>query len=211
MDRDPLVVSIFDAELFGHWWFEGMQWLDSLFRRMHDASERSEDRVESVTPSEYLSHHPEAQTLQPVLSSWGNKGYSEVWLDGSNDWIYRHTHKAIERMIDLVERYPSETGLKRRALNQAAREVLLSQASDWPFIMRSGTTVTYAVRRVKEHISNFTHIYDSLSRGVISTEWLTRVERRNNIFPDIDYRIFAPDGSHAFPDPAWKLWEHSRA
>lgn len=208
MDRDPLVVSIFDAELFGHWWFEGMQWLDSLFRRIHEATEKSEDRVEPVTPTEYISHHPEAQTLQPAFSSWGNKGYSEVWLDGSNDWIYRHTHKAIERMVDLVERYPSETGLKRRALNQAAREVLLSQASDWPFIMRSGTTVTYAVRRVKEHIGNFTHIYDSLSRGVISTEWLTRVERRNNIFPNIDYRIFAADSSGIFSDPRTKLRVH---
>ena len=190
MDRLPVIVSPFDAELFGHWWFEGVQWLEALYRRMATATRKGEDRVEPVTPSEYLAHYPDAQTLQPVFSSWGNKGYSEVWLDGSNDWIYRHTHKAIERMIDLVDRYPAETGLKRRALNQAAREVLLSQASDWPFIMRSGTTVTYAVRRVKEHISNFTHIYDSLSKGVISTEWLTRVERRNNIFPDIDYRIF---------------------
>ena len=93
-------------------------------------------------------------------------------------------------MIDLVKRYPNETGLKQRALNQAAREVLLSQASDWPFIIRSGTAVSYAEARVKEHIRNFTHIYDSLSGGMISTEWLTRVERRNNCFADIDYRLF---------------------
>ncbi len=194
MDRPPVISSPFDAELFGHWWFEGPQWLESVFRRMQEAADNGEERVEPVTPSDYLARYPEAQTLQPAFSSWGNKGYSEVWLDGSNDWIYRHTHKAIDRMVDLVERFPDATGLKRRALNQAAREVLLSQASDWPFIMRSGTTVTYAVRRLKEHISNFTHIHDSLSRGVISTEWLTRVERRNNLFPDIDYRIFDRNG-----------------
>lgn len=194
IDRDPVIVSPFDAELFGHWWFEGVSWLESLYRRMHRADQEGEDCVVPILPSDYLAHYQDAQTLQPAFSSWGNKGYSEVWLDGSNDWIYRHSHKAIERMIDLVERYPDESGLKLRALNQAAREVLLAQASDWPFIMRSGTTVTYAVRRVKEHINNFTHIYDSLSRGVISTEWLTRVEKRNNIFPDIDYRMFSADG-----------------
>ena len=194
MDRPPVIVSPFDAELFGHWWFEGPQWLESVFRGMQKAVDNGEESVEPVTPSDYLARHSDAQTLQPAFSSWGNEGYSEVWLDGSNDWIYRHIHKAIDRMVDLVERFPNETGLKRRALNQAVREVLLSQASDWPFIMRSGTTVTYAVRRFKEHISNFTHIYDSLSRGVISTEWLTRVERRNNIFPDIDYRIFDGNG-----------------
>jgi 1,4-alpha-glucan branching enzyme len=93
-------------------------------------------------------------------------------------------------MQELIRRFPNETGLKERALNQAAREVLLSQASDWPFIMRAGTTVPYAVRRVKEHIYNFTTIYDALFRGTVSPEWLTRLERKNNIFPNIDYRIF---------------------
>ncbi|MFQ3621328.1 MAG: DUF1957 domain-containing protein, partial [Spirochaetales bacterium] len=95
-----------------------------------------------------------------------------------------------ERMIDLVERYPDETGLKARALNQAAREVLLSQASDWPFIIHAGTTVPYAKRRVLEHLQNFTRIYDALCSGVVSTEWLTKLEKKNIIFPNIDYRIF---------------------
>ncbi|MFP4509606.1 MAG: glycoside hydrolase family 57 protein [Spirochaetota bacterium] len=190
IDKVPVIVSPYDAELFGHWWFEGVQWLEALFRRAHKAAVEDDDWVEFVSPAQYMHTHNDFQVLEPVLSSWGNKGYSEVWLDGSNDWIYRHTHKAVERMIDLVQRYPNETGLKQRALNQAAREVLLSQASDWPFIIRSGTAVSYAESRVKEHISNFTHIYDSLSGGMISTEWLTKVERRNNCFPRIDYRLF---------------------
>ena len=93
-------------------------------------------------------------------------------------------------MGELTRRYPDEKGLKERALNQAAREVLLSQASDWPFIIRAGTTTPYAVRRVKEHLANFTKIYDSLSSGTVSTEWLTKLEKQNNLFPDLDYRIF---------------------
>ncbi len=191
MDRSPVVVCPFDAELFGHWWFEGPQWLEALFRVLHKHNESSpEYSIRPVKPHSYLKRNGDFQVIQPAFSSWGNNGYSEVWLDGSNDWIYRHTHKVIERMVDLVDRFPNETGLKRRALNQAAREVLLSQASDWPFIMRAGTTVTYAKHRLCEHLQNFNRIHESLSRGSISTEWLTKIERRNTIFPFMDYRIF---------------------
>jgi len=187
MDNEPVIFSPYDAELFGHWWFEGPGWLEQVIRRIHETN----GELVMTTPREFLKEFPEQQVVQPSFSSWGNKGYSEVWLDGSNDWIYRHTHKAIERMTELVERFPNEKSLKERALAQAAREVLLSLSSDWPFIMRAGTTVPYAERRVREHIHNFTTIFDSLCRGSVSTEWLTRIEKKNNIFPDIDYRIFS--------------------
>jgi 1,4-alpha-glucan branching enzyme len=185
LDRPPLIVSPYDAELFGHWWFEGPEWIETLCRKLAKTEE-----LQMIFPQEYLAKYPENQRARPVFSSWGNKGYSEVWLDGSNDWIYRHIHKAVERMGELARRYPDEKGLKERALNQAAREVLLSQASDWPFIMHAGTTVPYAVRRVREHLASFTNIYDALSSGTVSTEWLTKLERQNNIFPEMDYRIF---------------------
>ena len=183
MDGEPVISCPFDAELFGHWWFEGPQWIDAVARTV-----AASESLDLTTPSEYLKSHPAEQVSNPAFSSWGTKGYSEVWLDGSNDWIYRHVHKAIERMSELVSRFPNESGLKQRALNQAAREVLLAQASDWPFIMRAGTAVPYAVRRVKDHVANVSHVYDSLGRGTVGTEWLTRVERQHNLFPQIDYR-----------------------
>ncbi len=183
----PLMVSPFDAELFGHWWFEGVWWLDAFFREAaHPSSE-----VRLVLPSETASSGAEFQTNSMAFSSWAAGGYAEAWLDGSNDWIFRHTFKAIERMTELVERFPDVQGRKQRALNQAAREVLLSQASDWPLIIKSGTTVGYAERRVKEHIANFTRIYESLSANTMDTEWLTTLEKRNNLFPEIDYKVFA--------------------
>ncbi len=185
LDGPPVISCPYDAELFGHWWFEGPLWLEEVMRRLADS-----DELEMTSGAQYLKEQPPNQTLQPAFSSWGNKGYSEVWLDGTNDWIYRHTHKIIERMTELVGRFPNETGLKQRALAQAAREVLLSQSSDWPFIVRAGTNVSYAVRRIKEHVNNFNTIYDSLCRGTVSTEWLTRVEKKNSIFPEIDYRLF---------------------
>ncbi|MFO8064364.1 MAG: 1,4-alpha-glucan branching protein domain-containing protein [Spirochaetia bacterium] len=196
MDEPPVISSPFDAELFGHWWFEGPDWIEALARSIH----KSGEELVMTTPSEYLKHNSiEKHTVQPAFSSWGTNGYAEVWLDGSNDWVYPHTHKAVERMTELVRRFPDESGLKERALNQAAREVLLAVQSDWPFIMRSDTTVSYAVRRVKEHIYNFTSIYESLRRGAIGTEWLTSLERKNNIFPNIDYRVFAPSSKRHTP------------
>jgi 1,4-alpha-glucan branching enzyme len=94
-------------------------------------------------------------------------------------------------MTELAKRYPDEGGLKRKALNQAARELLLAQSSDWPFILSTGSTVPYAESRVKEHIYNFNYIYENLCRNTVNTEWLTKVEKKNNLFPDIDYRVFA--------------------
>jgi 1,4-alpha-glucan branching enzyme len=185
-DRRPIIVCPYDAELFGHWWFEGPAWIEALLRRV----DASEGELLTVTPTDYLKLYPENVVGAPSFSSWGNKGYAEVWLDGSNDWIYRHIHKTIDRMQELVRRFPDESGLKERVLNQAAREVLLSQASDWPFIMKTGTFVSYARKRVREHLSNFNKIYENLCRNTVDTEWLTRIEKKHTIFPDLDYRIF---------------------
>jgi 1,4-alpha-glucan branching enzyme len=93
-------------------------------------------------------------------------------------------------MTELARRFPKENGLKRRALNHAAREVLLAQASDWPFIMKSGIAAPFAAKQVKEHVANFLKIYNDLSGNSVDTEWLTNLERNNNLFPDIDYRTF---------------------
>ncbi|MFP4179150.1 MAG: glycoside hydrolase family 57 protein [Spirochaetaceae bacterium] len=190
IDRTPYIIAPFDAELFGHWWFEGISWLEAVVRRI----DVSED-LDLITPSEYLKQYPSAQKGTPSFSSWGNKGYAEVWLSGKNDWIYRHIHKAIERMVELVDRYPDETGLKLRVLDQAAREVMLAMASDWPFIMNTGTTVPYAERRIKEHLYNFNYIYERLCRNTVDTEWLTTIEKKQNLFSDIDYRVFKRTGS----------------
>jgi 1,4-alpha-glucan branching enzyme len=186
MDRPPLIVCPYDAELFGHWWFEGPEWIEALLRRLA----RSAEKLRMVTASDYLEAHSELQVLEPCFSSWGNKGYAEVWLESSNDWIYRHLHKQAERMQDLARRFPNEKGLRRRALNQAFRELLLAQASDWAFIMKTGTTVPYALKRTREHIRNFTRIFESVMENEIEQEWLLGLEARNNIFPEIDYRLF---------------------
>jgi len=187
LGRKPIVVSPYDAELFGHWWFEGPDFLDFLLRKL--AFDQKD--IEPVTPAEYLSRHRKNQVIQPVFSSWGDKGYAEVWINGSNDWIYRHLHYAEEKMVSLARRFSDPQPLVRRALNQAAREVLLAQASDWAFIMTTGTMVSYAEKRTREHVYNFLRLAGEVEQDRIDTYWLEWLESKNNIFSEIDYRVFA--------------------
>jgi 1,4-alpha-glucan branching enzyme len=183
MDRPPIIVAPYDAELFGHWWFEGPTWLEYLIRKIA----YDQNIIEMVTPSDYLQKFSCNQVAVPCSSSWGNKGYHEVWLSGANDWIYRHLHMASGLMIALANSRRGARGVLRRALNQAARELMLAQSSDWAFIMSTGTMVEYAVRRTKTHINNFLGLHDQIQGNRIDEGWLKDLEYCNNIFPDIEF------------------------
>jgi len=186
MDRNPLIVAPYDAELFGHWWYEGPEWLNYLIRKI--AFEQ--DAIHLMTPSDYLYLYPKNQVCEPSFSSWGEGGYSDVWLREDNDWIYRHLHRIEERMVEYATKYENADGLLRRTLNQMARELLLAQSSDWAFIMKTGTMVQYAVRRTKEHIANFLRLYDDIKFSRIDENFINLLESHNNIFPEMDYHVF---------------------
>lgn len=185
MDRPPIMVAPYDAELFGHFWFEGPAWLEALFRKA-----ATEPEIKLVSLGDYCRLYPENQVSVPEFSSWGDGGYAEVWIDGANDWIYRHSFKCVERMTELAERFPDESGLRERILNQAAREVLLAMGSDWALLMRAGRSSNFARKQIEDAVTNFNRIYEMLSSNTIGTEWITRLEKRNNIFPEINYRMF---------------------
>src|SRR5207302_10090601 len=182
----PIVVSPYDAELYGHWWYEGPMFIDFLIRK----AAYDQDVLQMLSPVDYLSMYPEQQLCQPPLSSWGAGGYAGVWLDESNDWIYRYLHKASERMIELARtHHDAASDTERRALNQAARELLLAQSSDWAFIMKTATAVKYACDRVKAHLARFRRLDRELSSGHIDSGWLAALESRDNIFPEPDYPL----------------------
>ena len=112
-------------------------------------------------------------------------------MNPGNDWIYTHLDMAAGRMVALAQRHREPDPLQRRALNQAARELLLAQASDWAFIMKTNTTVEYAKKRTRDHIARFTYLYRALSGEVMLEEPIVReFEQRDNIFPEIDYRVY---------------------
>ena len=184
---NPVITAPYDAELFGHWWFEGPDWLGLLLRKIA----YNQNTFRTITASEYLNENSEFQRVNPSMSSWGYKGYNEVWLNSSNNWVYRHLHKAVERMIELSNIFPCAEGLLKRALNQAAREVLLSQHSDWAFIIKTGAASEYAVKRITEHIERFNSLYIVAKSGNINEKWLSEIEERDRVFSEIDYRIYS--------------------
>ena len=218
MNKPPIVLCPYDAELYGHWWYEGPYWLYILFKKIY----YDECNFELITPSEYMDKYPEIQQCQPCRSSWGANGYSEVWLNPSNDYAHKHLHTAGDRMCELAYKFRDSydilnnldkqikelkkekkpitsitssskyrnTKLQVRALNQAARELLLAQSSDWLFIITNNTMVDYAHRRIKDHIGRFTRLYNELNSGKIDRKFLSEIEEKDPVFPDIDYRIY---------------------
>jgi 1,4-alpha-glucan branching enzyme len=185
--KKPVIVAPYDAELYGHWWYEGPMFLEYLIRKIY----HDQDTIRMITAHEYLQENPINQEATPSFSSWGYKGYCEVWLEGSNDWMYRHLHQASIRMQEIARRFQGSTGLYERALKQAARELLLAESSDWAFIMKTGTVVEYATKRVHDHIQRFTKIYEDLNNNYVDELWLNDIESRDNIFPYIDYSVYA--------------------
>ena len=187
MKEVPLSLCAFNADSFGLHWHEGPQFLEALFRFAAGYRE-----LQIMTPSEYIGQHliSSYETSTPEFSSWGENGYAETWLDSSNDWIYRHMNRSIERMVELADRFSENNSLKERALNQAAREILLAQSSDWPALLHRQKCTEYARFQIENALHNFTTIYEALGGGHISAEWLTNLERQHNVFPNINYRVF---------------------
>ena len=197
-ENPPIIVCPYDAELYGHWWYEGPDFLYTLAKKIY----YDDCNFKLITPSEYIEKYPVMQESTPCRSSWGAKGYSEVWLNPSNDYAHRHLHEAGDRMCALASKYPNEpvNSLKRRILNQCARELVLLQSSDWLFIITNGTMVDYAKRRIKLHTGRFNKLYEWLTQDekLIKNDKLTKknmeilkdIEEKDCIFPYIDYTIY---------------------
>ena len=186
-DVDPIIVVPFDAELFGHWWFEGPRFLELFIRK----AVFDQNDFHLTTPSEYLEGHPTQQTIEPTASTWGEKGHLEVWLDPSNSWIYPHLHAAARRMSAIARAHADDSDpLAGRALKQLARELLLAQASDWAFLMRTGTAREYATKRTMDHLVRFNRLHDQFANKAVDEKFLADCEWRDNLFPNVNWRYY---------------------
>src|SRR6266576_1835241 len=187
---EPIIVAPFDAELFGHWWFEGPIFLEQFIR--HAASERD---FRLTTPSEYLAAHPTQQIVEPAASTWGENGHLAVWLDPSNAWIYPLLNAAALRMCEVAGKYAAGgsnmTDTCDRVLKQLTRELLLAQSSDWAFLMKTGTAREYATQRTIDHLARFNRLHDQLVTNNLDEEFLHDCEWRDNIFPNVNWRYYA--------------------
>ena len=186
LDRPPIVLCPYDAELFGHWWYEGPEFLNYFVRKAY----YDQSIFSFITPSDYLDMNPSLQVASPAASSWGEGGYWDVWLNEKNQWIYPHLNIAQERMTELAQSFSTPDTLQKRALKQAGRELLLAQSSDWPFILQAGSSPEYARQRVSNHLHRFTSFYEQLKGKNINEGALAALESSDNIFPDVNYQYW---------------------
>ena len=177
MKIEPLLIAPFDAELFGHWWFEGPQFLSNIFIKS------KKEGIQLITLKEALQINSKIQLCNPSPSSWGKGGFHDYWLDKSNAWIVHEWSKAGREMISICsEGLIEESNIKM--LCQAGRELLLCQSSDWSFILKAGTTTELARQRINLHLYRFWILINAIKENkFLSPKILKEIEREDCIFP----------------------------
>ncbi len=184
LGRTPVVHAPYDAELFGHWWFEGPWFLEEFMRlaALHEREFRLGSALDAIGECG-------VERCEPSPSSWGDKGYYEVWLNESNQWMYPHQHEAERRAVEAVRRHGDDPRA-RPLLKTMLRQFLLAQSSDWAFIATTGTTVPYAVRRFREHVRAVLELAEALDRGEFDTPLAAGFEEKHPIFPELEIEDF---------------------
>lgn len=186
---EPVVVSPFDAELFGHWWHEGPWWLEKTLRWMHQDPD-----IDVATPSRYLAEHTPTEAVALPEGSWGAGGRHWVWLNSEVDWTWKRIYEAEVEMQRLVHAHGAgHDPAAAAAIQQAARELLLLQASDWQFLITTRSAPDYAGSRIHCHYSDFRRCAALARRycaGETIEQWewdeLGNIQGRDRLFPDVD-------------------------
>ena len=182
-----LVCSPYDAELFGHWWFEGPLWLEQVVREM------SRNGVRPMTLGQALTVVPPQGPLQLPEGSWGEGGDHRVWLNRDTEWTWDRVYSAEREWAEHLQRGDGGNAELKRVLSQTSRELLLLQSSDWQFLITTGAARDYAERRVAEHSAVFKRLIEmahTLRQGqplsIEAADTLRRLEREDFIFPDLE-------------------------
>ena len=207
----PILCSPFDAELFGHWWFEGPQWLEAVARTLHDYP----TGIQLTSASNYLDHHPRAGFISMHEGSWGADGANHVWMNSDTSWTYAHIYPAELYLREVCttnlwnDGVPNQTPANRtaeRIVKQLCRELLLLESSDWQFLITTGAARDYAELRFETHNDQFNELksiwqhYET--NHAITPEQESRlaaIEERDSIFPDIDPTLWATGSRQHHP------------
>jgi 1,4-alpha-glucan branching enzyme len=183
--RYGLVSANYDTELFGHWWFEGITWLGKVLRHLSQSQE-----VELTTASRHVALHPPEDVLTLPESSWGAGGTHFVWDNNDTHWMWGPIHEAEARMEALANKYTDPTDDDLRVLSQTAREALLLESSDWPFLVTTGQAREYSIQRFSQHLERFNKLAASLEKGAPNTDLADELWEVDKVFADVDYRDF---------------------
>ena len=179
-DPEAVVTAAYDAELFGHWWFEGVAWIERLFRNLQGL-----ERVRPRLAREAVQNP--SQRIALPEGSWGEGGDHRVWLNEHTLDYWRTVYRAEAEMMLAAERCQGE---RVRVLRQMMRELLLLEASDWPFLIHTGQAADYARARYREHARAFFALAEALAAGRTPAD-LADLEARDNPFPEANPRLYA--------------------
>ncbi len=183
--RHGIVSAAYDTELFGHWWFEGVDWLKEVLRRLA----ASED-VALTGAAEFIRKHPPDDVMAIPEGSWGQAANHFTWMNADTEWMWPIISDAQRRMETIVAQHPSPSQEIEAALNQAARELLLLQSSDWPFLVTTWQAREYATLRFSDHVERFRQLAAQIERGTADAALVENYREADNVFPDVDFRDF---------------------
>jgi 1,4-alpha-glucan branching enzyme len=176
-----LIASNYDTELFGHWWFEGVEWIGEVLRRLAE-----DDTVELTTASEYVEAHPPDEVLHLPEGSWGMGGTHFTWDNPETHWMWGPIRDAEERMEKLAADYDREDDRVFGMLKQAARELLLLESSDWPFLVTTAQAREYAIQRFSQHVERFEVLATSIENERLDGDLAAGYWELDNLFRDVD-------------------------
>jgi 1,4-alpha-glucan branching enzyme len=190
----PILCAPFDADLFGHWWFEGAQWLEAVARSFHDHNQNNAAGIELISCAQYLDRYPRAGSIAMHEGSWGTEGTHQVWMNPETSWTYTHIYPAeiYSREVCSAGRWRGSV-VGQRIAQQLCRELLLLESSDWQSLITTGAARDYAEIRFLAHNDQFNDLksiwqsFEAVGDLTSAQEArLAEIELRDNIFPDID-------------------------
>ena len=181
------ITAMYDTELYGHWWFEGPEFLYLVLRKLHEETD-----ITVSTCRDYLHSNPPNQVVGLPEGSWGEGGYHWIWLNEWTAWTWEKIYEAERTMIGLASQF-ADNPVVQPLLKQAARELLLLESSDWQFCISTFSSRDYAEQRVNYHFDKFKAIAGLIRRvangeAIPTDDWnaLGEAEDRDRAFPDVD-------------------------
>jgi 1,4-alpha-glucan branching enzyme len=147
-----LAVCALDTELLGHWWYEGLHWLEAVIEECERQGlelVRLDDVLDRFEPVPFVADGEEWEA-----SSWGENGGLSTW-----------SAPAVAEMAFATRAGELQTlaaATAGTAGSAAVRELLALQASDWTFMISRGLAVPYARERFDGHRAA---LQDALAAG----------------------------------------------
>ncbi|MFW9865339.1 MAG: 1,4-alpha-glucan branching protein domain-containing protein [Candidatus Thorarchaeota archaeon] len=188
--QNALIISPFDFELFGHWWMEGIDWVKKILELISKS-----DEIATIPISDYISLHKEKFSIIKMNeSSWGKGGHFDVWKNPEHGWVWPYINGSIKSFENILNNYPKPNEWQERILKQIARELLLMEGSDWPFLLYTRQAKEYANQRFHHHHQRFLKLIwaakDFNDKKRISLRDLEEIETIDSCFPNLNIDYF---------------------